>query len=474
MNSIVEDIRGVWDSLVRPLGKKPQSVHEAGDQLKKMLFHTAAALTFTAGLSYIAGFLRDRILALKLGATTDLDLYYGAFVVPDLLVAVVVTSTIGTAFVPMFTGAWQRSREAASVYTYNILFLLLLIVTGLILTVMFLAPYITDFIASDYSDDQKQRYTTLMQIMLVSPLLFTISNVFGGVLLSTRDFFFYGIAPVFYNLGIIVGIYFFFDTWGVYGLAIGTVFGAFLHMLSRLFIGGGRVDLFKNITKVSLWKNAEVKQTARLVLPKIFHILAWQILLLWFVRLALDMQEGGMTIYNYARNFQSVPVSLIGIAIALSAFTTLSYQANTNDFKKFRKTYREAAIRILLLTGIAALALAAVAEPVIQLAFGGGKFDDAAIAQTALMLQVYALSIPFESLTHLLARAHYALKKTFIPSIISVGVIAAIIVSSYVLAPYLGLTVIPITFFAGLVIQNVLLTVSYKLISRRIDRGGNR
>ncbi len=441
---------------------------------KRLILHTAIALTLTSGLSYIAGFMRDRVLAQKFGASTELDTYLAAFIVPDFILAVIVTSAIGSAFIPLFTQNWSKDEKrniqksnadpsvTASQYAYSILFFLLMITAFLVIIAMLLAPQIANFLVGSYTPKEKETYITLMQIMLFSPLIFTVSNIFGGVLLSTRDYFFYGIAPVFYNFGIIGGVYFLEPMWGIHGVALGTIVGALLHMLSRAVISVGRIGFTSGISRIQIWGNPQIKETVMLVAPKIFHIIAWQVLLLWFVRLAIEIQEGGVTIYSYARNFQSMPVSLIGIAIALSAFTSLSFAAASKDFVTFKKTLYQKMVLVTILTLLAALSLNALAPKLVSLLLEGGKFSEGAVEQTVFLLQVYVWSIPLESLLHLLARANYALKKILIPSIINVSCIALIIITSSFLAPSQGLSAIPYAFLGGLILQNILLYTSLK------------
>lgn len=448
---------------------------------KRIVFHTAAALTLTSGLSYIAGFMRDRVLAQKFGASLELDTYLAAFVVPDFILAVIVTSAIGSAFIPLFTENWasdekknttksrtlQSRAESASKYAYSVLLLLLMIIASLVIAAMIFAPTIANFLVGSYSPEQKEVYVTLMQIMLFSPLVFAISNVFGGVLLSTRDYFFFGIAPVFYNLGIIGGALFLEPIWGINGLALGTIFGALLHMLSRAVICFGRIGFLSGISRVQVWKNPQIKETIILTAPKVLHIIAWQILLLWFVRLAIEIQTGGVTIYSYARNFQSMPVSLIGIAIALSAFTSLSFAAANRDYSNFKKTLYGKMILITILTLFAALTLNALAPRLVSLLLEGGKFTQGAVEQTVFLLQVYVWSIPFECLLHLLARANYALKKIFVPSLVNIICIALMIYTSNYLAPSHGLSAIPYAFLGGLIAQNILLFLLLKFYLKK-------
>ncbi len=412
----------------------------------------------TSGFSYFFGLLRDKIFAYRFGAGSELDVYNASFTVPDLFLAVFVTGALLAAFVPIFTELDEKSLKKANLYMNQILSygVTILLVVGVLFAIAL--PWIADWLVPGFSVEQKVQYVLLTRLMLISPILFTISNTFGSVLISIRGFLWYGLAPVFYNIGIIFGALVLVPEIGIAGLVCGTLLGVFMHMLVRL------VPAYKHGLRFRL--NFEVdeklKETVRLMLPKMGQLAMWQILLIWFVRLASDLPEGSVTVYSFSRNFQSVPVSLIGIAIALAAFSKLSHLAANGEMKKFRKVVLQKGLRILGVTGFAAIALAIVAPYAIAFLLGGGAFDEAAVALTASMLMVYCVSVPLESLMHLLARAHYALKNTLRPSVIHVVAILIIMGSSQMLVSEIGVYAIPTSFAIGLAVQIGLLVVSLR------------
>jgi putative peptidoglycan lipid II flippase len=434
-------------------------------KLQKLLLHTAFALTFTSGLSYVFGFLRDKIFAYKFGASSSLDIYYAAFTIPDLILAFFVTSSIGVAFIPIFTQLHKKRERESYLYTKDILFWLALAITFCGIIVAIFMPSLVRWLVPGFDPEQQKLYVSFVRIMLISPVIFSFSNVFGGVLITTKDFFFYGIAPVFYNIGIIFGIFFLVPVLGLTGLAWGTIIGALLHMLVRFFI-------FNKKSKIVFQKprlTKEIKQTFKLSLPKSMQILSWQILLIWFVRLASNLEDGSVTIYNIARNFQSMPVSLIGIAIALSTFSTLNHLASKNQYTEFKQLIKKKGTLILALTSLAAIFLAGTSFVLIKILFGGGAFTESAVNATASLLVVYTLSIPLESLMHLMARAHYALGNTLIPSVINIFTIILTIIISLFFIESTGIYIIPISFAIGLLTQNALLLVSYRLLLTKVS-----
>lgn len=243
---------------------------------------------------------------------------------------------------------------------------------------------------------------------------------------------------------------------GVAGLVIGTVAGAAAHMAIRaqaMWRYGFRPQL-----KLEL--SPEIRETITLMLPKMIQIGMRQIMLWWFVRLASQVGEGSVTKYNFAYNFQSVPVSLIGIAIALASFSQLSHLAAQRDFKRFRDVVKLESIKIVVITALAAVALAIISRPLIWVLLGGGAFDHVAVNMTATLLQVYAFSIPLESLMHLLSRAHYAARDTLRLSLIHIFAILCSMGASWALLPVVGLFALPIAFSVGFGIQSVLLGFS--------------
>ena len=431
--------------------------------LYNLLVKSAFALTFTSALSYGLGLVRDRTFATVFGASAELDVYNATFVVPDLFLALFVTGALSAAFVPLFTRLDDQDPEDGLRYINQMLSFMLTALLIVSVLFAFFLPSLTDFLIPGFDAEQTQLYIKLTRLMLISPLIFTLSNTFGNVLISKREFLWYGLAPVMYNLGIILGAFLLVPSMGISGLVIGTVLGALLHLFIRLpmvFRTGFRPQLCYRFDE-------PMKETLELMAPKVLQIGMWQVLLWWFIRSASQLEEGSVTIYSFARNFQSVPVSLIGIALALSAFSTLSHLASHQHFEDFKVTLISKAKSIFLLTTLGALALASSSHWLIGFLFGGGKFGPEAISTTAAVLTVYCLSIPLESLMHLLARAHYALKHTLAPSFIHIGSIAIIMISTSWLLDSQGIFAIPLSFTLGLFVQVIALTISLRILYRK-------
>ena len=160
--------------------------------------------------------------------------------------------------------------------------------------------------------------------MLVTQVLFAASLTLGQVLLAEQRYFWYAVAPLLYNAGIIVG-----DgraerlELGIFGPAIGAVIGAGIHLGSRFI--GLRGSAFRGSASNGGLRTPAVREFVRLMLPRMVSQPVEPITFVFFTSIASRTrpQEASRS-FNYARNFQSAPVTLVGVAFAVAAFPALS------------------------------------------------------------------------------------------------------------------------------------------------------
>jgi putative peptidoglycan lipid II flippase len=150
-------------------------------------------------------------------------------------------------------------------------------------------------------------------------------------------------------------------------------------------------------------------------------------------------------------------VSLIGVAIALAAFPGLSATWAANDRQAFRRLVRTNLLTIGSLTLAAAVGLMIVGPLAIEVFLGGGAFDAEDVTLTATVLAAFSLAIPFDSLSHLLARAVYATHNTLLPVGASIAGFGVNVASTLALVDQLGIVAIPLGFAAGTAVKTLLL-----------------
>ena len=406
----------------------------------------AALLSVLIFGSYLMGLLRDRIFARTFGAGAELDAYNAAFVLPELLLDVLVEAGLAAPFIPIFLklrsqgDGREGDRFARTILTAAVT------VMGIAAVVLFVAAEATtSLIAPGFAGEQRELYVSLFRVMLITPILFAASLTLGQVLLAEQRFFWYGLAPLLYNAGIILGTVAFTGL-GIFGPAIGAVIGAVLHLASRFV--GLRPSRFR-IGLGGSFRTPWVREFVRLMLPKMVSHPVEPMTFLFFTSVATTLAAGSVTAVSFARNFQSVPVSVIGVAFALAAFPELSNAHATSDRRGFLRVLRSNLVSISLITAAAAIVLAVVGELAIRVLLGGGRFDAADVALTASVLAAFAISIPFESLTHLLSRAIYATRHTLLQVLASLAGLGIIVIATLLLRAPLGIVAIPIGFAIG-------------------------
>lgn len=431
--------------------------------LAKYVPRGSVVLSITTFGSYAMGLVRDRILAQTFGASSELDSYNAAFLVPDFLFNLLVASGIAAAVVPLFTELYHRERQHAYDYINTLLVAAVgaMVVTGASLAIF--APGLSYLVAPGLEPGARELVVQLMRIVAFSPIIFAASNALGAMLVAKQRFFLYGAAPLMYNVGIISGAVWLAPRFGIAGVAYGTLLGAGLHLVVRV------IDALRSGWRPGLafaWRTPAFRTTLRLMLPKMVgHPV--ELTTFWvFTSLASLLSPGAISVLNFARNFQSVPVSLLGIAMATAVFPGLAAAALVS-MAELRQLFRRTAFSIVAVSTAAALVMYVIRRPLVALLLGGGAFDADDVARTALTLGVFCLAIPTESVSHLVARAWYATQNTVVPVIFSVVSLAVAGSSAYVLMSRFGIVGLPLGFFCGSLVKAAGL---WLLFERRMQR----
>jgi len=436
-------------------------------RLKTILFYSSWSLTLTSGLSYALGLLRDHTLAHLFGLSRELDIYNAAFVLPEGLFNILMGTVLSAAFLPIFAKQYDHTKADGVRYANQILsWGLGVTLVGSVLVFVAL-PTLTPWLVPGFEPAATEKYILITRLLLLSPMLFTLSNTYGRILMSFREFFWYGLSPALYNLGIVLGAIFLAPHFGIIGLVAGTLFGNLLHLAIRWV--SLRRHRFALSPKIDFHFSPEVKETLWLTAPKLIQYSVAALMLASFTKIASGFDAGSVAAYNYARNFQSLPVSLLGIAIASALFPSLSHDAAKGNFKKFREDFKSGRARTIVYTTLAAVALALIAQPLIRLLLGGGKFGESDVRLLALVLQVYCLSVPLESLEHTYHRAYYALRNTLIPSTVHTIFMLASIAAAGILAPRIGVLAIPLSFAGGLAGHILILALWFPRVLRKSE-----
>ncbi|MFA6917307.1 MAG: murein biosynthesis integral membrane protein MurJ [Candidatus Gracilibacteria bacterium] len=415
-----------------------------------------ALVSITSFLSYVIGLMRDRIIAVNFGTTSATDAYNASFIIPDFLFNIFIAGALAAAFLPVFTEYLTKSKEDAYKIADTILTSGTLLIGFLAVIAFIFMDKITPIIFSDINISMQKDITSMTRMMLSASLLFTISNTLGNVLMAYKHFFSYAISPILYNMGIIFGVIFLSDKFGIYSAAIGVIIGGVFHCAIRI------IDTFATEYRYKPrmdFSHPGFKKIIKLMIPQSISLICIQLNLYIFSFVGLQIASGGLAAFNFARNIKSFPISLFGIAFATAVFPYLTAAISSNNKGDYTHHIQKTIQRILFFTIPSLVGMMLLATPIVDLILGGGIFKEKSTQLTSLLLFFFAISIPFESITHILSRAFYAMQNTVTPMLVNIGTTIYIAISTLILAPNFGIKWLAINSSIGFILQVVILAV---------------
>lgn len=418
-----------------------------------------ALITVTSFLSYAIGLVRDRIIAVHFGTTSATDTYNASFLIPDLLFNLFIAGALTAAFLPIFTDYLNKDKKEAFRIANTMLTGATILISGLAVLAFIFMPQIISFTFQSAEIGMQKDIINMTRLMLPSAILFAISNTLGNILMSYKHFLSYAISPILYNTGIIVGVIFFQEEFGIYAAAAGVLIGALLHCLIRIWDTMNTEYRYK--TELAT-KHPGFKKIIKLMIPKSISLISWQINLYIFAIVGIKIVEGGLAAFNFARNIQSFAVSLFGISFATAVFPNMAEAISNDDKSTFTEHIQKTIERILFFTIPAMVGIMALTEELVSLILSGGVFEEKSIELTSMILFFFAVSIPFESLSHIFARAFYAVKNTVTPMIINISSMVVIAAITIFVAPNFGIKWFSIGFSIGFIIYNFLMVIFIK------------
>ena len=404
--------------------------------------------------SRLLALVRDRLLATGFGAGSELDVYYTAFRVPDFLFNVLIFGAVSAAFIPIFAGYLARNQKdqankvASTVLTIGTM--VMIIAAGL--TYLF-APQILPVIAPGFSASQLTELTELTRVMLLSPILFGLSGIFGSILQSNQRFLAYATAPLLYNLGIIAGALVAPEK-GLIWLAYGVVFGALLQMLVQLAAAARTSFRFRPSVD---WHQPGVQKIFWLMIPTTIGVGIVQLNLLVETIIATTLQEGSVAQFFLATSLSMVPVSVVGASFATAVFPVLARAAETKQTDLYVQNLLTVIRHVLFLVIPMSIAMMLLRAQIVRLIYGAGKFDFEDTRYVTSLLGILAVSLFAQALIPLMAKAFYSLRNTKTPVVIAAFSMLLNIVGAFIASHYLGVIGLAVSFSAASIIQLALL-----------------
>ena len=407
------------------------------------------AATILAGstlLSSLLGFFRDRLLnsaympsenGVLAGYPVGLDAYTAAFMVPDFMFAVLVSGALSVTFIPVFNERWVKGNKQSAwqISSSMINFMALITMAASVLIIIFADPLMKYLIAPGLSESGHALAVSMMQVIAVNPFIFAVAAVIASIQQAVGRFMFCALAPMLYNVGIIIGTVWFtggvnlfgwqiFDG-GIMGVALGVVLGSFLQLIvSAVGLAGLGFDYNFKI----YWRNKGFRKVLSLLPARSVDQGMDYVVSLVEVNLASRLADGTVRAYQQALTLHMMPINLIGVAISNAAFPQLTEHLGEGRNDLFQKDLRSLLRIIFWMALPVSVVIFFTRGYVVHFIRNGGNQLIAGI------LGCLVVAILFRTIYHMAARAFYARQDTKTPLYISIFSITLNIILAIVLS----------------------------------------
>ena len=426
------------------MGRVRSTVTKINQRLNVKL--AATIMASSTLLSSLLGFFRDRLLnsaympsknGVSAGYPVGLDAYTAAFMVPDFMFAVLVSGALSVTFIPVFNERWVKGNKQSAwqISSSMINFMALITMAASVLIIIFADPLMKYLIAPGLSESGHALAVSMMQVIAVNPFIFAVAAVIASIQQAVGRFMFCALAPMLYNVGIIIGTVWFtggvnlfgwqiFDG-GIMGVALGVVLGSFLQLIvSAVGLAGLGFDYNFKI----YWRNKGFRKVLSLLPARSVDQGMDYVVSLVEVNLASRLADGTVRAYQQALTLHMMPINLIGVAISNAAFPQLTEHLGEGRNDLFQKDLRSLLRIIFWMALPVSVVIFFTRGYVAHFISNGG---DQLIAG---ILGCLVVAILFRTIYHMAARAFYARQDTKTPLYISIFSITLNIILAIVLS----------------------------------------
>ena len=426
------------------MGRVRSTVTKINQRLNVKL--AATIMASSTLLSSLLGFFRDRLLnsaympsknGVSAGYPVGLDAYTAAFMVPDFMFAVLVSGALSVTFIPVFNERWVKGNKQSAwqISSSMINFMALITMAASVLIIIFADPLMKYLIAPGLSESGHALAVSMMQVIAVNPFIFAVAAVIASIQQAVGRFMFCALAPMLYNVGIIIGTVWFtggvnlfgwqiFDG-GIMGVALGVVLGSFLQLIVSAV---GLAGLGFNYNFKIYWRNKGFRKVLSLLPARSVDQGMDYVVSLVEVNLASRLADGTVRAYQQALTLHMMPINLIGVAISNAAFPQLTEHLGEGRDDLFQKDLRSLLRIIFWMALPVSVVIFFTRGYVVHFISNGGEQLIAGI------LGCLVVAILFRTIYHMVARAFYARQDTKTPLYISIFSITLNIILAIVLS----------------------------------------
>jgi putative peptidoglycan lipid II flippase len=407
----------------------------------------------------VLGYIRVVVIGTTFGASQELDAFFAAFRIPDLIFQLVAAGAVASALVPMVAGMLAKGEQAHAWRVVSTIANLMMVGLLAFAAIAFVAaPALVPLIAPGFEGQQLAQTIDLTRLMLLAPMFLALGATATAALNGTQRFAASAVAPVVYDLAIIGAAVLLAPSLGVTGLALGVVAGSLGHLLVQvpplLRVG------FRYLPRIDL-SDTQTRLALALMGPRVIGLGVTQITFVVMTALASNLGTGAVSAYTIAFSLLQIPLGVIGVPLGIVLLPSLAKELAVGRTDHYLEILtRSLRILAFVMLPITAIGMVLTVQ-VVELLLGYGEFDRAAVELTAATLLLFLLGLGAHSVIAVLTRAFYARQDTRTPMIAAVlavvinTTLAIALVGSFGL-PAIGVSIAAAAWLEALVLLLVL------------------
>ncbi|KRQ85837.1 putative peptidoglycan biosynthesis protein MurJ [Caloramator mitchellensis] len=437
---------------------------------KKQIIKGSIVIVSLTLISKFLGFLRETLLAYKFGASYDTDIYTFAIGLV-MLIFNSIGSGIGTTFIPILTEFIEKKdKEDRIRFVSNVINIVGIIVIGFILFGIVFSKFIVMLFAPGFKGDLFifNKAVNVSRFMFISMIFIALQFIFTGILQSHKEFTAPAFVGVLMNFVIIFYLILFADKFGIYGLTVATIVAYFVQFV---FLVPKYKRLGYMYKKYVNFKDENIIRMVKLMIPVIIGVSVSQVNFLVDRMLATTVGEGSIAVLNFANKLNTFVYGIFAVAITTVIYPTLStYSAHENLV-----AYKNALIKginvILIIMLPATIGMMILRQPIVDIVFKRGAFDNNAAYLTSLALLYYSPGMIFIGVRDVIGRAFYSIKDTKTPMINSIWGVILNIILNIILVKFMGVAGLALATSISVIVVTLLLIRS---LNRKIEDIGTK
>ena len=369
-------------------------------------------------LSRISGLIRDRVFAHYFGNSDAADAFRAAFRIPNFLQNLFGEGVLSASFIPVYARLLaEKNDEDANEVAGAIASLLALTTSLLVVFGVLATPWLIDAIAPGFHGDKRELTITLVRIFFPGAGLLVMSAWCLGVLNSHRRFFVSYVAPVLWNVAVIVALIVFGHSpqakLAIYA-AWGSVVGSAAQVLFQLPLV---LRLARGLHLNAQWKTDHARTVVKNFIPVFISRGVVQISAYVDSLIASFLPTGAVAALAYAQTIYLLPVSLFGMSISAAELPAMSSAIGSADeiAAQLRQRLATAMRRIAFFVIPSVIAFVALGDVVIGAIYQTGRFTRDDTVFVWWVLAGASVGLLASTLSRLYSSTFYALRDTRTP-----------------------------------------------------------